>query len=104
MVRRSAEIFCKESISTTPSLPSEAEYISLQEKREKKIEERIAYERQLEIEEAIRERRKDQRVDSRNSSSTGQSSKTNEVIKFNLNESHTLLYFIYHFFFFLAHN
>ncbi|XP_044004508.1 rabenosyn-5 isoform X2 [Aphidius gifuensis] len=79
MIRRSAEIFCKDNISTTPSLPSENEYILLQKNREKKIEQRIAYERQLEIEEAIKERKRDQKIDNnKNINAAGQSSKNNE--------------------------
>lgn len=80
MIRRSAEIFCKDNISTTPSLPSENDYILLQQNREKKIEQRIAYERQLEIEEAIKERKRDQKIDNnKNINTAGQSVKNNEV-------------------------
>lgn len=78
MVRASAMIFLKEQLLTIPVLPSEEEYIALQEKREKKIEERIAYERQLEIEETLRERRREQRNDNRNSQA-GVTMKNNEV-------------------------
>ncbi|XP_034944042.1 rabenosyn-5 [Chelonus insularis] len=67
MIRASAMIFLKEKLLTIPSLPTEEEYIALQERRQRKIEERIAYERQLEIEETLRERRKEQRNENKNS-------------------------------------
>ncbi|XP_008551264.1 rabenosyn-5 [Microplitis demolitor] len=67
MIRASAMIFLKEQLLTIPSLPSEEEYLALQENRRQKIEERIAYERQLEIEEALKERRRDYKVDNKSS-------------------------------------
>lgn len=48
MVRTSAMIFLKEELLTLQPVPSVEEYLVLQEERQKKIEARIAYERQLE--------------------------------------------------------
>ncbi|XP_015127784.1 rabenosyn-5 isoform X2 [Diachasma alloeum] len=79
MVRASAMIFLKEHLLTIPSLPSEEVYLALQEKRQQRIEERVAFERQLEIEEALRERRKEQRVDNKSGMSSS-SVKNNEPI------------------------
>ncbi|XP_011311929.1 rabenosyn-5 isoform X1 [Fopius arisanus] len=78
MVRASAMIFLKEHLLTIPSLPSEEVYLELQEKRQKRIEERVAFERQMEIEEALKERRKEQRVDPKGGMSS--SVKSNEPI------------------------
>lgn len=78
MVRASAMIFLKEQLLTIPPLPSEEAYLALQEKRQKRIEERVAFERQLEIEEALRERRKEQRLD-KQSGQSHLSAKNNEV-------------------------
>ncbi|XP_012542286.1 rabenosyn-5 [Monomorium pharaonis] len=50
MVRTSAMIFLKEELLTLQPLPSVEEYTALQEERQKRIEARIAYERQLEEE------------------------------------------------------
>ncbi|XP_039308449.1 rabenosyn-5 [Solenopsis invicta] len=50
MVRTSAMIFLKEELLTLQPLPSAEEYVALQEERQKRIEARIAYERQLEEE------------------------------------------------------
>lgn len=78
MIRTTAMIFLKEQVLTIPSLPTEEEYAELVEKRERRIQERIAYERQLEMEELQREKRKDQKTDNWNSQS-GSSAKSNEV-------------------------
>ncbi|XP_011642338.1 rabenosyn-5 [Pogonomyrmex barbatus] len=59
MVRTSAMIFLKEELLTLQPLPSAKEYADLQEERQKRIEARIAYERQLEEEQ--REKPKEQR-------------------------------------------
>lgn len=59
MVRTSAMIFLKEELLTLQPLPSVEEYAALQEERQKRIEARIAYERQLE--EEHREKPKEQR-------------------------------------------
>ncbi|XP_014477035.1 PREDICTED: rabenosyn-5 [Dinoponera quadriceps] len=59
MVRTSAMIFLKEELLTLQPLPTPEEYTTLQEERQKRIEARIAYERQLEEEQ--REKSKEQR-------------------------------------------
>ncbi|XP_012217489.1 rabenosyn-5 [Linepithema humile] len=59
MVRTSAMIFLKEELLTLQPLPTTEEYAALQEERQKRIEARIAYERQLEEEQ--REKPKEQR-------------------------------------------
>lgn len=65
MVRTSAMIFLKEELLTLQPLASVEEYAILQEERQKRIEARIAYERQLEEEQ--REKLKEQRKrDTRN--------------------------------------
>jgi len=79
MIRTTAMIFLKEHVLTIPSLPTEDEYAELVEKRERRIQERIAYERQLELEELQREKRKDQKSDNWNSQS-GSSAKSNEPV------------------------
>ncbi|XP_003488110.1 rabenosyn-5 [Bombus impatiens] len=59
MVRVSAMIFLKEELLSVQALPSEERYAELQKERQRRIEARIAYERQLEEEQ--RERPKEQR-------------------------------------------
>lgn len=59
MVRVSAMIFLKEELLSVQALPSEERYAELQKERQRHIEARIAYERQLEEEQ--RERPKEQR-------------------------------------------
>lgn len=59
MVRTSAMIFLKEELLTLQPLPTPEEYAGLQEERQKRIDARIAYERQLEEEQ--REKPKEQR-------------------------------------------
>lgn len=59
MVRVSAMIFLKEELLSVQALPSEERYGELQKERQRRIEARIAYERQLEEEQ--RERPKEQR-------------------------------------------
>lgn len=77
MVRTSAMIFLKEELLTLQPLPSTEEYVALQEERQKKIEARIAYERQLEEEqEKPKEQRKKDTWNLDNSSSL----KINQVI------------------------
>lgn len=60
MVRTSAMIFLKEELLTLQPLASTEEYVTLREERQKRIEARIAYERQLEEEqcEKLKEQRK----------------------------------------------
>ena len=50
MVRVSAVIFLKEELLTVQVLPSKEKYAELQKERQKRLEARIAYERQLEEE------------------------------------------------------
>ncbi|KAL6440092.1 hypothetical protein ACFW04_003013 [Cataglyphis niger] len=77
MVRTSAMIFLKEELLTLQPLCSAEEYAILQEERQKRIEARIAYERQLEEEQ--REKLKEQRKrDTRNLDSSP-SVKTNQA-------------------------
>ncbi|XP_017763467.1 PREDICTED: rabenosyn-5 isoform X2 [Eufriesea mexicana] len=59
MVRMSAMIFLKEELLSVQALPSEERYAELQKERQRRLEARIAYERQLEEEQ--RERSKEQR-------------------------------------------
>ncbi|XP_003698279.1 rabenosyn-5 [Apis florea] len=59
MVRVSAVIFLKEELLTVQALPSKEKYAELQKERQKRLEARIAYERQLEEEQ--REKSKEQR-------------------------------------------
>ncbi|CAK9800806.1 Rbsn [Anthophora quadrimaculata] len=59
MVRVSAMIFLKDELLSVQSLPSVERYEELQNERQKRLEARIAYERQLEEEQ--RERSKEQR-------------------------------------------
>ncbi|XP_034187930.1 rabenosyn-5 [Osmia lignaria lignaria] len=59
MVRVSAMIFLKEELLSVQALPSPEKYAELQKERQKRLEARIAYERQLEEEQ--RERSKEQR-------------------------------------------
>lgn len=51
MVRKSAMIFLKDHLSNIPAVPSEEEYASLRELRQRRIEARIAYDRQMEMDE-----------------------------------------------------
>lgn len=84
MVRTSAMIFLKEELLTLQPLPSPEEYAALQEERQKRIEARIAYERQLEEEQ--REKPKEQRkkdtwnLDSSPSLKTSQVMYTNKLV------------------------
>ncbi|XP_066590256.1 rabenosyn-5 [Prorops nasuta] len=57
-IRLTAMRFIREKLLSAQALPTEQEYIALQEKREKQIEAMIQYERQLEEEQ--REKRRDQ--------------------------------------------
>lgn len=59
MVRVSAMIFLKEELLSVQALPSEERYAELQKERQRRVEARIACERQLEEEQ--RERSKEQR-------------------------------------------
>lgn len=59
MVRVSAVIFLKEELLTVQVLPSKEKYAELQKERQKRLEARIAHERQLEEEQ--REKSKEQR-------------------------------------------
>lgn len=59
MVRVSAVIFLKEELLTVQVLPSKEKYAELQKERQKRLEAKIAYERQLEEEQ--REKSKEQR-------------------------------------------
>lgn len=80
MVRTGAMIYLKEELLKTPPVPTEEEYAAIQEERQRKIEARIAYERQLETEEEQKEKRKEiqkgETWNLRNSSSTAT---TNQV-------------------------
>lgn len=78
MVRTSAMIFLKEELLTLQPLPSPEEYAALQEERQKRIEARIAYERQLEEEQ--REKPKEQRKKDTWNVDSNPSLKTNQVI------------------------
>lgn len=78
MVRTSAMIFLKEELLTLQPLPSAEEYAVLQEERQKRIEARIAYERQLEEEQ--REKLKEQRKKDTWNLDSSLSLKTNQVI------------------------
>lgn len=79
MVRTSAMIFLKEELLTLQPLPSAEEYAALQEDHQKRIEARIAYERQLEEEQ--REKPKEQRKkDNTWNLDSSPSSKTSQVI------------------------
>lgn len=79
MVRTSAMIFLKEELLTLQPLASTEEYATLREERQKRIEARIAYERQLEEEQ--REKVKEQRKrDTRTLDSSSLSVKTTQVI------------------------
>ena len=51
MIRTSAKIFLKEYLSSIPILPTEEEYAALQDIRQKRINAKIAYVQQLEMEE-----------------------------------------------------
>lgn len=77
MVRTSAMIFLKEELLTLQPLPSPEEYAALQEERQKRIEARIAYERQLEEEQ--RERPKEQRKKDTWNVDSSPSLKTNQA-------------------------
>jgi len=80
MVRTSAMIFLKEELLTLQPLPSAEEYAALQEDHQKRIEARIAYERQLEEE---REKPKEQRKKDTWNLDSSPSSKTSQVINTN---------------------
>ena len=80
MIRTTAMIFLKEHLLTIPSLPTEDEYAQLIENRQARIQERIAYERQLEMEESQREKPRQQKIDGRNSQ--GVSSIKNDEVQF----------------------
>lgn len=80
MVRTSAMIFLKEELLTLQPLPSAEEYVALQEERQKRIDARIAYERQLEEE---REKPKEQRKKDTWNLDSNPSLKTNQVIRTN---------------------
>lgn len=82
MVRTSTVIFVKDQLVGMPSLPSEDEYAELKEKRQQRIDSRIAYELQLEIEKEQRQKRKDLQKDVWNSQTD--SSKTNQVLYFSI--------------------
>lgn len=84
MVRTSAMIFLKEELLTLQPLPSAEEYAALQEERQKKIEARIAYERQLEEEQ---EKPKEQRKKDTWNLDNSPSLKTNQVIYTKLAEN-----------------
>lgn len=77
MVRTSAMIFLKEELLTLQPLPSVEEYATLQEERQKRIEARIAYERQLEEQ---REKPKEQRKRDTWNLDSNPPVKTNQVI------------------------
>lgn len=70
MVRSAAKLFLKEQLSTIPNVPTEEEYAMLQEMREKRIQDKIANIKFVEMEEH-KERLKQQ-----------QSSTSNQVCHF----------------------
>lgn len=78
MVRTSAMIFLKEELLTLQPLPTTEEYAALQNERQKRIEARIAHERQLEEEQ--REKPKEQRKKDTWNLDNSLSLKTNQVI------------------------
>ncbi|XP_043476139.1 rabenosyn-5 [Leptopilina heterotoma] len=78
MVRTSTVIFVKDQLVGMPGLPSEEEYAELKEKRQQRIDSRIAYELQLEIEKEQRQKRKDLQKDNWNS--PADSPKSNQLI------------------------
>lgn len=78
MIRTSAMIFLKEELLTLQPLPTAEEYAALQEERRKRIEARIAYERQLEEEQ--HERPKEQRKKETWNLDSNPSVKNNQVI------------------------
>ncbi|KAG7202302.1 hypothetical protein KM043_018634 [Ampulex compressa] len=77
MVRATAMIFLKEELLNMQALPTEEEFIILQEERQKRIEARVAYERQLEEEQ--REKTKEQRKRDTWNPECGPSVKTNQT-------------------------
>lgn len=77
MIRTSAMIFLKEELLTLQPLPTPEEYAALQEERQKRIEARIAYEKQLEEEQ--REKSKEQRKRETWNLDSGPSMKTTQV-------------------------
>lgn len=81
MVRTSAMIFLKEELLTLQPLPSPEEYAALQEDQQKRIEARIAYERQLEEEQ--REKPKEQRKKDTWNLDSSPALKTSQVINTN---------------------
>lgn len=86
MVRTSTVIFVKDQLVGMPSLPSEQEFMELKEKRQERIDSRIAYELQLEIEKEQRQKRKESQKDVWNSQTD--SSKPNQVLYFNFQLFH----------------
>lgn len=82
MVRTSAMIFLKEELLTLQPLPSAEEYAALQEERQKRIEARIAYERQLEEEqrEKPRETKEQRKRDTWNLESSSSLKPPSQVI------------------------
>ncbi|EZA59564.1 hypothetical protein DMN91_011086 [Ooceraea biroi] len=76
MVRTSAMIFLKEELLTLQPLPSAEEYVALQEEHQRRIEARIAYERQVEEQ---REKPKEQRKRDTWSSESNPPVKTNQA-------------------------
>ncbi|XP_043268340.1 rabenosyn-5 [Venturia canescens] len=79
MIRTTAMIFLKEQVLTIPSLPSEEEYAEIVAKREARIQERIAFDKQLEMEESQREKRSEQKTNGRSSQSSS-FAKNNESV------------------------
>lgn len=78
MVRVSAMIFLKEELLSIQGLPSRETYAELQKERQKRLEARIAYERQLEEEQ--RDKLKEQRKRETWNTETRSSVKENQVI------------------------
>lgn len=79
MIRTSAMIFLKEELLTLQPLPTVEEYAVLQEERQKRIEARIAYERQLEDEQEREKPREQRKRETWNLDSGGPSIKTTQV-------------------------
>lgn len=83
-IREAAMKFITDRLTELPTLPSEQEYLALQDEREKRIQARIAYEKQLEAEEMQKEKRREQQQKSENPSEENSPQKTNPVSEFNV--------------------
>lgn len=82
-IREAAMKFITDRLTELPTLPTEQEYLTLQEERERRIQARIAYEKQLEAEEMQKEKRREQQK-SESQSEENSPQKTNQVSYFYL--------------------